>query len=246
MENKSIMTGIKSKDRVQQHGEVFTPDSIVNNMVDLVERDLNKEDLDKYIKTTYLEPSCGNGNFLVRILDRKMAAVQKLPKETWIRNMLISLSSIYGIDIQLDNVNQSRARLLRLLKNGEVELLELPGKEIEGWHFTAMGDMITPEIEKNIEFILEKNILHGNALTGYKGSVEQAEQNAVDLMITSYEWDGDNVTMSESAFNSIKNGIDTVTLTFTKNYKDLVSDSVKQGTRNRDRSRRTAPKEIYV
>ena len=235
MDNKQSMTGIKSKERVQQHGEVFTPDSIVNDMLDLVEKEITKDDIDKYLKITYLEPSCGNGNFLIRILDRKMCEVQKLPKETWVRNMLVALSSIYGIDIQLDNVNQSKERIINLLKDGEVPLLEIEGKEIKKWNFTAMGDMITPEVEENIRFILDENIMHGNALTGLKGTLEQAEIKAEDLIVTEYTWDGDKVKLSKIAFNSIVNGTSSVIEESIKDYKELKSNKIKQGTRNRNR-----------
>ena len=68
--------GIKSKDRVKDFGEVFTPDKIVNDMLNLVDEQI--KDLD-YITTTFLEPACGDGQFLIRILCRKLLKVAELP-----------------------------------------------------------------------------------------------------------------------------------------------------------------------
>lgn len=98
-------------------------------MLDLVDKELDKENIWEYIDKTYLEPSCGNGNFLIRILDRKLQVVQKLPKEQWELGLLHSLSTIYAVDIQGDNVAESKERLIELIKNGSVDVLELQDKE---------------------------------------------------------------------------------------------------------------------
>lgn len=90
---------IKSKRRVRDFAEVYTPSRIVKEMCDLIPAD-------KWtIESTFLEPACGNGNFLVEIYARKL----KLCADE--RDGLKALASIVGIDIQQDNVDEARERL---------------------------------------------------------------------------------------------------------------------------------------
>ena len=91
---------IKSKQRVKDFAEVFTPKHIVKDMCDLV-----PEEMWTNVETTFLEPACGTGNFLVEILERKFKLC-----EDW-QDGLIALKSVYGIDIQMDNVIETRQRL---------------------------------------------------------------------------------------------------------------------------------------
>ena len=91
---------IKSKKRVSDFGEVFTPAHIVKDMCDLV-----PEEMWVNIDTTFLEPACGTGNFLVEILERKFKLCQ-----SW-EDGLRALKSVYGIDIQMDSVIEARQRL---------------------------------------------------------------------------------------------------------------------------------------
>ena len=91
---------IKSKQRVKDFAEVFTPKHIVKNMCDLV-----PEEMWVSVDTTFLEPACGTGNFLAEILARKLELCK-----SW-QDGLIALKSVYGIDIQMDNVIEARQRL---------------------------------------------------------------------------------------------------------------------------------------
>jgi type I restriction-modification system DNA methylase subunit len=91
---------VKSRDRVSRHGEVFTKQREVNAMLDLVKHETER------IDSRFLEPACGNGNFLAEVLKRKLAVVESRygkSKLEWERNSLIAISSIYGVDIQEDN-----------------------------------------------------------------------------------------------------------------------------------------------
>lgn len=97
---------IKSRERVKKHAEVFTPEKIVNDMLNLIPEEEFKNPL-----STFLEPACGNGNFLIRILERKLSHSQGDPQV----HALKVLSSMYGIDIQQDNVEESIERLLALV-----------------------------------------------------------------------------------------------------------------------------------
>lgn len=96
------MKQIKSKKRVKEYAEVFTADREVKAMCDLIPSDIWEN-----IKSTFLEPACGTGNFLVEILSRKYSQC-KTEKDG-----LKALASVVGIDIQQDNVEECRERLLR-------------------------------------------------------------------------------------------------------------------------------------
>ncbi len=102
------MSLIKSKERVQKFGEVYTPQHIVEKMCDLCEEE--NEDAFTVLTKTFLEPACGNGNFLVEIFRRKL-----LICETTFDG-LVALQSIYGIDILPDNVEEAKSRLLEMFR----------------------------------------------------------------------------------------------------------------------------------
>jgi hypothetical protein len=105
------MNYVKSKQRVADHGEVFTPAWLVDAMLDLV-----KEESER-IDSRFLEPACGSGNFLVRILQRKLATVQlKYGKNEFDRQhyALLALMCIYGIELLQDNIAECRANVLKI------------------------------------------------------------------------------------------------------------------------------------
>jgi hypothetical protein len=136
---------IISKDRVAGHGEVLTGAREVNAMLDLVKQETER------IESRFLEPACGDGNFLVEILARKLATVKKRYRKgqsDYERNALIALGSIYGIDILADNAKRCRDRLLAIFE-AEYSSIFRP----------------RPAVLRVAEFILAKNIIHGNALT---------------------------------------------------------------------------------
>ena len=126
---------IKSKQRVKDFAEVFTPEKEVKAMVDLVWDKFPKE---KKLTATYLEPSCGTGNFLIEILNRKLSLCKNK------QDMLTAYNSIYGIDIQEDNVLETQQRLLKMLP-----------KEYN-------------DSQPIIHEILKKNIIIGDFLTMFK------------------------------------------------------------------------------
>lgn len=94
---------IKNKQRVKDFAEVFTPTHIVKDMCDLV-----PEEMWVSVDTTFLEPACGTGNFLAEILERKFKLC-----ENW-EDGLRALKSVYGIDIQQDNVEETKIRLFAM------------------------------------------------------------------------------------------------------------------------------------
>ena len=152
---------VVSRQRVADHGEVYTAKREVNAMLDLV-----KEETER-IDSRFLEPACGTGNFLVEILNRKMEAVRRQFAQNRFEYDLASaqaVSSIYGIELLPDNVENCRQRLLE-------QYLDTYRR-----HLTSEA---SPELQRCIRFLLRKNILCGDALT-------MLGQD--DLPITFCEW----------------------------------------------------------
>ncbi len=105
------MNFVKSKQRVADHGEVFTPPWMVAAMLDLVKGETER------IDARFLEPACGSGNFLVQILQRKLAAVErKYGKSDFERRhyALLALMCLYGIELLPDNIAECRENLLEI------------------------------------------------------------------------------------------------------------------------------------
>jgi hypothetical protein len=138
---------VKSKKRVTDHGEVFTNEREVNAMLDLVKQETER------IDSRFLEPACGTGNFLVEILRRKLAIVTNKYKKSQLefeRYAVIAVSSIYGVDLLEDNAKECRARLLTIFNDTYTSFFK---------------EKIKQECIETIAYILNKNILVGDALT---------------------------------------------------------------------------------
>ena len=140
---------IKSKDRVQKHGEVFTPSWMVQKMLDTPGIREKAED----IYATFLEPSAGDGNFLEAILERKLSAVTRnYDKKNWKTKSLFALSSIYGIEYLEDNLEVARARMFLCYLD---------------WYEDSFGERLSSntDIYKSAHYLIKKNIVRGNTLT---------------------------------------------------------------------------------
>src|SRR5271166_4279522 len=138
---------VRTKKRVSDHGEVLTGQREVNAMLDLVKQETER------IDSRFLEPACGDGNFLTVILERKLAVVEKRYARSQLdfeRNAILAVSSIYGIDILPDNVRDCRRRLLEIFETNYTRLF---------------GSNCRGECEGAVRFILERNIIWGDALT---------------------------------------------------------------------------------
>ena len=99
---------VKSKQRVTDHGEVYTSEREVNAMLDLVKQETER------IDARFLEPACGNGNFLAEVLRRKLTVVESMYKRNQLdfeRYTILAISNIYGVDILEDNAQECRERL---------------------------------------------------------------------------------------------------------------------------------------
>ncbi|MFH1994359.1 MAG: SAM-dependent DNA methyltransferase [Nitrospinota bacterium] len=137
---------VKSKKRVTDHGEVFTSAREVNAMLDLVKQETER------IDSRFLEPACGDGNFLAEILSRKLTVVESRYSKSQIefeRYAVIAVSSIYGVDILEDNVADCRQRLFNIFDEKYSSLYKSKCQE---------------ECRQSIKFILSRNILWGDAL----------------------------------------------------------------------------------
>ena len=137
------MNLVKSKRRVADHGEVFTPAWMVEAMLNLVKDETER------IDSRFLEPACGSGNFLVPIMQRKLAAVElKYGKSDFERRhyALLGLMCIYGIELLSDNIAECRANVLEIL----AEYLNIDESD---------------ELYRAAFYVLSQNLVHGDALT---------------------------------------------------------------------------------
>lgn len=123
---------MRSKQRVRDYWEVYTPEWVVYKMLWLVN--------DKDISTTYLEPACWNGNFLVKILERKLELYKKLENPNfW--DIITIIGSIYWVDILADNVIESIDRMLEMVRpyiKDDLEdmiISDILRKNIQVWNF---------------------------------------------------------------------------------------------------------------
>jgi len=136
------MNHIKSKQRVADHGEVFTPAWMVEAMLDLVKDETER------IDSRFLEPACGSGNFLVRILQRKLAAVElKFGKSDFDRRhyALLAVMCTYGIELLEDNIAECRANMLEILAD-----------------YLRLDE--SAEFYRAASYVLSQNLVHGDAL----------------------------------------------------------------------------------
>ena len=134
---------VKSRQRIEDHGEVFTPGWLVEEMLDLV------KDESERIDSRFLEPACGSGNFLKSVLARKLATVEsKYGKNNFEKQQhaLFALMCIYGIELLADNLEECRLILLEVF----TEFLGVGNEDV--LYLAARN-------------VLKVNILQGDALT---------------------------------------------------------------------------------
>lgn len=140
-------THVKSRRRVADHGEVLTGQREVNAMLDLVSQETER------IESRFLEPACGTGNFLAEILRRKLQVVAARYSRSHLeyqRYAVLAVSSVYGIDILEDNVEECRERLYSVFDSEYRRLFKAKGSE---------------GCREAVRFILSRNIVRGDALT---------------------------------------------------------------------------------
>ena len=134
---------VVSRQRVADHGEVYTRKREVTAMLDLVKQETER------IDSRFLEPACGTGNFLAEILERKLGVVDRRYRRSQLeheRYTLLAVSSIYGIDLLEDNVVECRQRLLAIVER-------------------RCKSLFNEDFLRAVRFVLERNIIHGDALS---------------------------------------------------------------------------------
>ncbi len=139
---------VKSRKRVADHGEVFTNEREVKAMLDLVSDQCNR------LEATFLEPACGSGNFLIEILDRKLSVLYnryKNSQQEYDFNLVVVVSSLYGIELLEDNAQECRERLYARIQKTYPK------------NFRNTADY--PELMKSLQYVLRKNIICGDALS---------------------------------------------------------------------------------
>lgn len=137
----------KSKKRIRDFGEVFTPEHIVKSMCDLVKQETER------IESRFLEPACGNGNFLAEVTNRKLMVVQDRYGKSaydYERYAVLAMASIYGIDLLMDNVDECRNRLFFIWDKSYSAICKHEASD---------------QCRKAVKYILQKNIICGDALT---------------------------------------------------------------------------------
>lgn len=138
---------VKSKKRVEDHGEVFTAEREVNAMLDLVKQETER------IDSRFLEPACGDGNFLSEILKRKLAVVKSRYKRRpadYEKYAVVAIASLYGVELLEDNVFECRNRLFQIWNDN---------------YSNNCKSNANDQCRKAVKFILERNILCGDALS---------------------------------------------------------------------------------
>lgn len=138
---------VKSKQRVADHGEVFTNEREVNAMLDMVKQETER------IDSRFLEPACGDGNFLAEILRRKLAVVKSRYGKSlseYEKYVFVAVASVYGVELLEDNTAACRERLFKIVEADYLPVCKKKPNE----RFLA-----------SIRFVLKRNILCGDALT---------------------------------------------------------------------------------
>ena len=138
---------VVSKQRVTDYGEVYTSQREVNAMLNLVSQETDR------IESRFLEPACGTGNFLAEVLERKLQVVRMRYGRVQLeyeRNAVLAISSIYGIDILEDNIQECRDRLFNIFNQEYTELF---------------AGSANDQCREALRYILSRNIIHGDALT---------------------------------------------------------------------------------
>jgi hypothetical protein len=138
---------LNQSDRIAKYGEVFTSEREVTAMLDLLNQETQR------LESRFYEPSCGNGNFLTEILRRKLSVATRRYKKSLLeyeRASILAVTSIYGIDLLLDNVEECRLKLLEIYTKSYRRNFKNNCKEA---------------CIKSAQYIIGKNILHGDSLS---------------------------------------------------------------------------------
>ena len=175
------MNMIKSKDRVRDHGEVYTAEREVHAMLGLVQHETER------IESRFLEPACGTGNFILPVLEQKLSIIDKRYRRSQVefeRMTVVAVGSIYGIELLPDNAETCRQRLFDLFNELYTQRYKKRTKD---------------SLRDSIRYVLERNIVVGDALS-LKTVGNKPEP------ITFSEWSlvhGSNIKRRDYAFHEL-------------------------------------------
>ncbi len=178
---------VKSRRRVADHGEVFTARREVESMLDLVKAETER------VESKFLEPACGDGNFLEPILNRKLAVAQRRSDgspEIFEKQALIALGSVYGVELLTDNAEECRARLFDVWNRK---------------YSAVLGNAAKETIREKAREVLRRNIVRGNFLT-YQTVDENGQETGRPILFTNWTFvAGEFCGMEETLGNNAKN-----------------------------------------
>ena len=200
---------IKSKDRVQHHGEVFTPKWMVKKM--LAEPSIQEKLHD--LHATFFEPSAGEGAFLKEILHQKLNYVDQISnKTTWKNNALWALMSIYAIELLEDNLVKARQAMMDIFINHYQAFMQ---KELSS----------NTDLYKSAQYVINVNIVQGNTLT---------YRNAKNKLIEFGEWipSGNKVKLSTFTYKSLFNNGDIDDVDANEGQLSLFDESEDSNSKN--------------
>jgi hypothetical protein len=210
MKDKEKDLQVKSKKRVTDHGEVFTAEREVTAMLDLVKQETER------IDSRFLEPACGDGNFLAEILRRKLAVVKRKYKKSPIdyeKYAVLTATSIYGVDILQDNVEACRKRMFKIWD-----------KEYQA----VLKKEVNDDCREAVRFIFSRNIVCGNALSLKKVDTHGKD---IDEPIVFSEWafvTGFNLQRSDYTFDRLLAGDEEGRDLFAKKHQAKTPEAEQQ------------------
>jgi len=225
------------ENRIKTNGQVFTPDSIVNEMLDSTDRklaeyicgltnvDISQVSDDDYISYIVLEPTCGDGNFIVRELERKLLRVQNYAGIEQNIALLKAISSIHGIELTAENVIATKLRMMEVIEKGSTKVFELDYKNTQP--FKTTGFNLSDDMRKCIHYILDRNIQCGDVLKSTKYLIKKSSyindiwgldvkifnranslfstdtENYSDLVLTQYDFEDGKAAIRERSYKNM-------------------------------------------
>lgn len=229
-----ISTSLASdENRIKTNGQVFTPDSIVSDMIDDTDRKLaesfgvNSADEisdEDYINYVVFEPTAGNGNFLIRELDRKLERVAKYSGIEQEIKLLEAVASIYSVELTAENVVSAKLRMMEVIETGSTPVFELEYKEISG--FRTKGFKLNTDLKKCVQYILDRNIQCGDVLKSvhlltwkheqvdtiwdldknklnFSDALFRTDESDEELKLTQYDFTDGKVAIRERAYSNM-------------------------------------------
>lgn len=199
--DNSIEKWEQTKEKSKKFGEVFTPDNIVVDMLKLTDGPLGKPEKERirtgkgyymgiqqykaesYIGKKILEPSCGDGQILIRLLRDKLSVIPDVLNNRQKKILLLkALSNIYGVDVQAEVVERAKARMFAMATGKDVETFDVGNKTVKIDRIDLGINYEELDLIADIKAILNNNIICGNTLTGHKYDIKNGKAIDTDKL----------------------------------------------------------------